>query len=546
MSFFASSQPLSDEQRAFLQHRVSRFGLYTAIVLFGFLAYRATMELTQTPGLEFTEPSFLLHFLSAACFFIIWLLTFRGRRSASCVRWVETLGLLTGAGLLMMMGRYIPLWAQPQYIVMLAITYAVILRSIYVPSSALRTLVLGLWIGAELVCTVYWIWRDINVEKWQELDPLFSTATPTQIAVALAINTAAWWAITVFTAAVASRVIYGLRRDVRDAKQLGHYKLERKLGEGGMGVVYQASHALLRRPTAVKLLLPEKAGADSMARFEREVRLTAKLRHPNTVTVFDFGHTPGGTFYYAMELIDGATLSDVVEKTGALDSGRVLHIIEQVAAALVEAHGVGLIHRDIKPANIMVHMPHAYGGIHESAKVLDFGLVKETDSSDIAYTHADAIIGTPQYMAPEAIRSSKSADGRSDIYSLGCVAYYLLTGSHVFEGTSVMDICAKHLNDAPVAPGERLGSEIPADVEEAVLRCLEKSPQDRPQDAVALQRLLRNCAAFFSFSAHDAQEWWEEYGLLFRPSEDGDVSAIQSCLTLTIDLPRSAPPPTAP
>jgi predicted Ser/Thr protein kinase len=501
-------------------------------VLFGFLVYRASMEFTQTPALEFTEPSFLLHFLSAACFFIIWLLTFRGRRSASYVRWVETLGLLAGAGLLMMMGLYIPLWVQPQYIVTLAITYAVILRSVYVPSSALRTLVLGLWIGAELVCTVYWIYLDIDVEKWQELDPLFSTATPTQIAGALAINTAAWWAITLFTAVVASRVIYGLRRDVRHAKQLGQYKLERKIGEGGMGVVYQARHALLCRPTAVKLLLPEKTGANSMARFEREVRLTAKLRHPNTVTVFDYGHTPDGTFYYAMELIDGGTLSDVVEKTGALDAGRVLHIIEQVAAALVEAHGVGLIHRDIKPANIMVHMPHAYGGIHENAKVLDFGLVKEIDSTDITYTLADSITGTPQYMAPEAIRSPKSADGRSDIYALGCVAYYLLTGSHVFEGSSVMDICAKHLKDVPVAPSERLGSKIPADVEEAVLRCLEKSPDDRPEDAAALQRLLRNCAAFRTFSAHDAQEWWEEYGLLFCPSEGGDVSPIQSGLTI--------------
>jgi hypothetical protein len=310
-------------------------------------------------------------------------------------------------------------------------------------------------------------------------------------------------------AAALARIVHQLGLKLREARKLGQYTLEQKLGEGGMGVVYTAHHALMRRPTAIKLVPLEKAGQDSLARFEREVQLTSKLTHPHTITIYDYGRTPEGVFYYAMELLDGATLGEVVEASGALPAGRVIRVLHQIAGALSEAHGVGLIHRDIKPANIMLA---DQGGIPDEAKILDFGLVKELeDSSTASLTKADSVTGTPQYLAPEAVTAPDSVDARSDIYSLGAVGYFLLTGEHVFTGATIVEVCAAHLHEPPVPPSERLGRAVPADLEQLVLDCLAKDPQDRPQSAASLRKTLGGLEAYGSWSEEDARAWWNNY-----------------------------------
>lgn len=528
-----SIDKLSEEERAFLQYRVSRFGLYTSLVFLGFLAFRLIMEGDE---LLLQPLSFVFHLAAALSFLGIWGLTARSSLREPLIRWIETCGLLVGALFIMAMGHYIPVWAQPKYILLLATTYAVMMRSVYVPSSARRTLLLCLWIGIELVVSIYWIMLSIDVEKWRHFDPIFRQWGTHEIASTVATNAAAWWAATTITTTATSSVIYGLRRNVRAAEQLGQYTLEEKLGEGGMGVVYRARHALLRRPTAVKLLQPDRIGTESLARFEREVTLMSQLRHPNTVTIFDYGHTPDGVFYYAMELVDGATLSDIVEQTGPMDFARVVHLVRQVASALVEAHGAGLIHRDIKPANIMAYLPHGFGSIHESAKILDFGLVKESSNVSPGITRAGIIAGTPQYMSPEAIEGIETLDGRSDIYSLGCVAYFLLTGSHVSDGRSSIEICSQHLRDPPKPPSSRIAGKIPSDLEHVVMRCLEKDPQSRPQAAGELEDLLHSCSCDTEYSVHDAQEWWAEYRTLF--AEDPRIASVK-LEALTIDLARA-------
>ena len=252
-----------------------------------------------------------------------------------------------------------------------------------------------------------------------------------------------------------SQTIYGLRKAVSDIRRLGQYTLEKKLGEGGMGVVYRASHAMLRRPTAIKLLLPDRAGKDALTRFEREVRRTAMLTHPNTVTVFDYGRTTDGVFYYAMELLEGASLDEIVEVDGPQPEERVIHLLEQAAASLAEAHDAGLIHRDVKPGNILVV---DRGGISDLVKVVDFGLVKDVGvrarggaTSEPALTMANAITGTPLYIAPETMTAPETVDARTDLYALGAVGYWLLTGTHVFGGKSILEVCAHHLHSVPDA-----------------------------------------------------------------------------------------------
>jgi serine/threonine-protein kinase len=318
-------------------------------------------------------------------------------------------------------------------------------------------------------------------------------------------NVGAWWSVTTILATLASRVIYGLRREVKTARRLGQYTLEEKIGEGGMGAVYRARHAMLRRPTAVKLLLPHKTGAETLARFEREVQLTARLAHPNTVTIFDYGRTSDGVFYYAMELLDGLDLESLVLATGAQPPARVLHVLDQVAGALHEAHGVGLIHRDIKPANIMLCRR---GGVEDVAKVVDFGLVKQLhERPDVALTQGQTITGTPLYMSPEMITAPDKIDGRSDLYALGAVGYFMLTAQQVFEGGSLVEVCSKHLNEKPIPPSERGSRPLPSDLEALVLACLEKDPASRPQTAAELQARVRACADFGRWGDKQAAEW---------------------------------------
>ncbi len=336
-----------------------------------------------------------------------------------------------------------------------------------------------------------------------------------------------------FLATGMSFFIHRVHRDLRNAQQLGQYTLKEELGEGGMGIVYRAQHALLRRPAALKVLPSEKAGEISVARFEREVQYTARLTHPNTVQIFDYGHTPEGVFYYVMEYLDGYTLEQVVELHGPLQPGRVIHLLVQVCGALYEAHCAGLVHRDIKPSNLMLCQR---GQVHDVAKVLDFGLVKQLDvdrpATDSQSTAAFSVIGTPSYLSPEAVETPEEVDQRSDLYSLGAVAYFLLTGTPVFERSKVVEICYDHLHTEPETPSQRLGDELPADLEAIVLQCLAKQPEDRPEDARELQQALLGCGHAHRWSEKRAAQWWSEHRESM-PASQGPPS--RSRQTLAID-----------
>jgi serine/threonine-protein kinase len=312
----------------------------------------------------------------------------------------------------------------------------------------------------------------------------------------------------VIATATTSHVIYGLRREVRDAMRLGQYELGRKLGEGGMGVVYEATHMMLRRPTAVKLLPIDKAGEQTVARFEREVQQTSRLEHPNSVYIYDYGRTPDGQFYYAMEYLDGVTLQQLVDIDGPVSAARAALILRQAAHALAEAHAMGLVHRDIKPANIMLC---ERAQVPDTVKVLDFGLVKAIDNpdGDDNITLADTVVGTPRYLAPEAISNPEDVGPPSDVYALGAVGFFLVTGREVFTGQSVIEVCSKHLSTAPESPSAVLGDAIDPGFEALILRCLEKQPEDRPRDGAVLADDIEQLD-LQGWTVQDAGAWWRE------------------------------------
>jgi serine/threonine-protein kinase len=297
-----------------------------------------------------------------------------------------------------------------------------------------------------------------------------------------------------------------------------------------MGSVYRARHAMLRRPTAIKLVPPEKASASALARFEREVQLTASLSHPNTVSVFDYGHTPDGIFYYAMEYLEGTDLDALVRADGPQPPARVAHVLRQVASALVEAHGIGLIHRDIKPENIILC---ERGGIPDVAKVVDFGLVRDLEpASGARLTQTNVIHGTPLYLSPEAIQAPDAVDARSDLYGLGAVGYFLVTGTHVFGGATTVEVCSHHLHSRPQPPSERLVRPVPAGLERLLLACLEKDPAQRPRSAAALRDALRDLDDIGRWGETEAREWWDRWRR-GRPERPRDLTTRA---TRTLDV----------
>jgi serine/threonine-protein kinase len=303
-----------------------------------------------------------------------------------------------------------------------------------------------------------------------------------------------------------------------------------------MGIVYLARHALLRRKTVVKLI-NEDASPEAVNRFEREVQLTSQLTHPNTIAVYDFGRTAEGTFYYAMEHLEGSDLQRMVSTTGSLPPARVIHVLRQVCGALEEAHAAGLIHRDIKPSNLFL-CPRR--GTTDAIKVLDFGLAKElvADPRSVSLTMADGVLGTPLYMSPELVLPENEPDARSDLYALGAVAYYLLTGTPLFTGTSAVAVLLQHVTAAPVPPSQRGAGSIPEDLERVVLRCLEKTPEARFPNARALREALDACADAHAWSEGDAVAWWQERGKPLLASKPRGALTHADAPTITIDLAR--------
>jgi serine/threonine-protein kinase len=314
--------------------------------------------------------------------------------------------------------------------------------------------------------------------------------------------------IPVALATMSSRVITRLREQVREAQRLGHYTLGEKIAEGGIGTVYRAHHAMLRRPTAIKLLRSQLANDEAIRQFEREVQITAELTDPHIVAVYDYGRSRDGTFYYAMEYLDGIDLERLVRDYGPQPVGRVVSKIRQVCDALAEAHGRGLIHRDIKPANILLC---ERGRQNDVAKVVDFGLVQNLDIDG----GPTGLAGTPGYLAPEAIADPAKVGAASDLYALGAVAYYLLTGHTVFEADSFVSLCKQHLHDEPPPPSRRAQRAIPASVDALVMSCLAKEPTDRPSSALALAEALDKLEVQ-RWSAEEARVWWSAFRA--RPS----------------------------
>lgn len=318
------------------------------------------------------------------------------------------------------------------------------------------------------------------------------------------------------------RMIRALREKAFEAQQLGQYRLKRLLGRGGMGEVYLAEHLMLKRPCAIKIIRPEKAGDPAtLARFEWEVQATAKLTHWNTVEIYDFGRTEDGTFYYVMEYLPGMSLDQVVEMHGPMDVARVLHLLVQTCEALSEAHQQCLVHRDIKPANIFAAKR---GGAYDIAKLLDFGLVRSLQSDgDPHLTHESVVTGSPLYMSPEQARGDE-IDHRSDIYALGCTAYFLLTGRPPFQESSAIKLLLAHAQQQPEPPST-FNAAIAADLEEVILKCLEKSADNRFVDVLALRDALAQCHDYGNWTRQSAREWWQYNGCPRKLELDRCVSA---------------------
>jgi serine/threonine protein kinase len=310
-----------------------------------------------------------------------------------------------------------------------------------------------------------------------------------------------------FTAIFGTHTINTLRIEAYEAKLLNQYRLGRKLGGGGMGEVYLAEHQLLKRECAIKLIRHELAGNQRVfARFEREVRATARLSHWNTIEVFDYGRNDDGAFYYVMEYLPGLSLADLVERFGPMPPARVIYLLRQACDSLTEAHDSGLIHRDIKPANLMA----AYrGGHYDVTKLLDFGLVKTlAENESIHLSQEGTVAGSPLYMAPEQVMHNQPPDRPTDIYGLGAVAYFTLTGRPPFLGQTAMEVMVAHARD-PVPPPSQFRADIPADLEAVVLRCLAKNPQDRYPNTASLARALDACADAPNWSPEHAALWWQ-------------------------------------
>lgn len=512
---FDATALVSEEVRAFLQERLDL--LYRALFLLtaAFYAF-TTLAAILVVGVPWThalvDPAYSFHLIGALMSLVLWRVCRSSPHSLRTLSWLDSAGLL-GVLFLLKLDAY---FDTDPLSLLLATNGALISHAVIVPGSVRRTFVISL-LGAL---------PDGAVVAMMGMHHSGS-AVPTLDAVL-------WSGVAVTMATLVSQVIYGLRKQVQAARKLGQYTLIKLLGAGAMGEVYLASHALLRRRTAIKLLRADVDGHGT-ERFEREVQLTSQLTHPNTIAIYDYGRTADGLFYYVMEYLEGLDLDGLTTLSGPQPPARVIHILRQVCGALEEAHGMGLLHRDIKPANLFLCRRR---GMPDLVKVLDFGLVKEVGSTDEASPQrVHMVVGTPLYMAPEAIISPGRVDGRGDLYSLGAVGYALLTGSHVFEGRTSVEICSHHLHTPPPAPGARLGRELPRDLCDVLMRCLAKHPDDRYATARDLRVALEACADAGKWRDVDAESWWEANGSMMdvqRPRKD--PSALTGTQTLVTEL----------
>jgi serine/threonine-protein kinase len=492
----------SEQARVFLQARLRLFAGIVCLVSLGFLIMTPGLELVLLRGAQrlsyVHSPAFVFHSLATAISLGNWALL-RGRALGTQALLIDDiLFTVVGATLLALMGGAIP--SRYGYIqALLAISLTIHVRAVVVPSSGRRTCAISATLAAVSVTALTLLARGLVPAN---------SAEPPISAAEISLNMGLWLVASTAVATVSSRIIFGLREEVKAARQIGQYVLESKIGEGGMGVVFLATHALLRRKTALKMLLADRVGPQTLARFEREVRQLARLSHPNTVAIYDYGRTPEGTFYFAMEYLQGLGLDDLVRAVGPLPAERVVHLLDQICGSLIEAHTMGLIHRDIKPANVIVC---EQGGVPDVVKVLDFGLVKDTHNPhEGELTASTSFLGTPLYASPEAVKGEEIT-AASDMYAVAAVGYYLLTGTDVFGGSTVMEIGAGHLYKEVEAPSQRLGKPLPATLEQLILQGLAKDPAARPRDARAFRQSLGRCE-IGPWPEAEAVAWWQSHG----------------------------------
>ena len=374
------------------------------------------------------------------------------------------------------------------------ICVVILLFPLLVPGST-RTVLIGSLLAASMDPVGIFIARARGVEV-PSFELIAWTYLPNYVCAVLAV--------------IPSKILTHLGRKVSRARQLGSYRLVEQIGRGGMGEVWRAEHRLFARPAAIKLITTQRMEGDSSVaeeRFRREAQAAAALRSPHTIQLYDFGLTRDRRPYYVMELLEGCDLETLVKRYGPQPAARVSHILRQACRSLAEAHAAGLVHRDIKPANLHIGR---LGLEYDFVKVLDFGLVKRQDGlpeRDVQLTAPEAISGTPAYMAPE-MASGEPVDSRADLYALGCVGYFLVTGQRIFEGTHPMQVLLQHIKSEPILPSERLGRPVPPALERLLMDCVAKSPADRPAGALALVEALGSAGAD-EWNQGKARHWWE-------------------------------------
>ncbi len=510
--FSTAGGPPTEESRGFFQQRLAFYAKIAFILSTGFFVFSAVASRFEPRAMPWTSSSSAWYHLASNLVLLgTWLACARVAHPIGRLRAMEAACLfLYCVGMSLPVAEAAKLDPGWKYSTLLAFTSMLMGRAVLLPSTPTWTLGLSS-LAASPVVLGSWVYDH---------SPQFGlSGTEAAIQTLWAL---AWCVDAIALSVVTSHVIYGLRERVREAMRLGQYTLGERLGGGGMGEVYKASHALLKRPAAVKLLPPEKVGAPALQRFEREVQLTSQLTHPNTIAIFDYGHTQSGIFYYAMEYLDGIDLDRLVRGQGPLPPSRVVHILGQVCGALDEAHQLGLVHRDVKPANVILCRR---GGLFDVAKVVDFGLVKDLQADEpVELTGANTIAGTPLFLSPEAIAGGGAAGPRSDLYALGAVAFFLLSGRPPFEG-SLIEVCGHHLHTPPPRPSEVLGRSLPRALEDVLLRCLEKDPARRPSSAAELAELLE-ATAVGEWSQDQARAWWAAHGAALAATRTGpDLSA---------------------
>lgn len=504
----------SGAEGAFLQGRMALFG---AIAMPLTAVFYVVVNLLAAVG-EGSADWLGLHNLAilwvAAVFALQWGVT-RGRRLPVNLLRSLDVAVVLGAAL----GCAVHGWAGEatvfqRFDAILAVTNILVVRATLLPASAKRAAVIGTLSVTPVVLPAYVSWGFGEG----------STPGDEQLSAALLTG---WALVSVIGSSTISKVVHGLHHKVRQAQQLGQYRLVSRLGQGGMGEVFLARHALLQRPTAVKLLRPELAGEDAIAAFEREVQATSQLSHPNTVAIYDYGRTPDGIFYYVMEYLPGIDLETLVRRHGALPAGRAIHVLRQVCASLAEAHDTGLIHRDVKAANVILCQR---GGVPDVVKVVDFGLVRELDADP---ADERGVSGTPSYLAPEAISDPTSMDARTDLYAVGVLGYWLIAGQLPIEGQNATHVLSLQLFKEPEPLAQVAEQPVSAELEDALMRCLRKKPAERPRSIRALDRALARCPEVAAWSDEEARQWWENSGIRGGPPAPAAGSATAATLVWT-------------